>query len=332
MKVLSKGELILLKYSDGASVEDDFPQYFYYVYNIDVKRCLDYFLKYDLLNIAPLSYTLSKYTVAELKNALQKYELKTTGKKQDLILRLLENVNKEELKDIFKKQYYNVSKQGKELLKKELSDFVYNNRYINLDIPHVDRLLYLIGNNDYSSAEKLLLDNKIESFPNHSKYQLYNIFKNSYVDGIETAFNKEQLGNFIILCYIYGMPAEHAKLRFQNKYKIELPYSIFHKYLRILHSIDELISAKSIAKSVPYKYSIQTMQDERCCEFCKNLEGKKFDVCEAEIGVNYPPFEHCINEYCRCFTVFEINSWENVVYLLYKFFENHSKALKVIES
>ena len=94
MKVLSKGELILLKYSDGASVEDDFPQYFYYVYNIDVKRCLDYFLKYDLLNIAPLSYTLSKYTVAELKNALQKYELKTTGKKQDLILRLLENVNK----------------------------------------------------------------------------------------------------------------------------------------------------------------------------------------------------------------------------------------------
>jgi hypothetical protein len=56
---------------------------------------------------------------------------------------------------------------------------------------------------------------------------------------------------------------------------------------------------------IPFKYKIKSLGDS--CECCKALEDKEFDLKDAVIGVNYPPFNNCTCDVCRCFASHNIN-------------------------
>lgn len=57
-------------------------------------------------------------------------------------------------------------------------------------------------------------------------------------------------------------------------------------------------------KNSPIKMSFEvlTMNDEQVCSLCKQYEGVKLDVLEAEVGVNHPPF----HKKCRCIVTFTV--------------------------
>lgn len=51
------------------------------------------------------------------------------------------------------------------------------------------------------------------------------------------------------------------------------------------------------------QFQFQATFDERTCPVCGQLDGKRFDVDKAEVGVNYPP----MHPNCRCTTVAVLN-------------------------
>ena len=74
-----------------------------------------------------------------------------------------------------------------------------------------------------------------------------------------------------------------------------------------------MIVAKETAKKfkgsdLVYTYTIRTCKDERVCSACSDMEGKSFNALDAVIGYNYPPFDKCSCEFCRCFASFDIGT------------------------
>lgn len=110
--------VIFLNWVNGKGVlaKEQYPLYFFYDYNI--KNCTNFhknLIKESFLEKADFESHLNSMVIYELKEILTKYNLKKTGKKEDLIKRIMENVNPEEVR--FEEEKYVLSKKGKEFLK-----------------------------------------------------------------------------------------------------------------------------------------------------------------------------------------------------------------------
>jgi|GEM_PF-1961380 hypothetical protein len=110
--------VIFLNWVNGKSIlaKEQYPVYFFYDYNI--KNCTNFhknLIKESFLEKADFESHLNSMVIYELKEILTKYNLKKTGKKEDLIKRIMENVNPEEVR--FEEEKYVLSKKGKEFLK-----------------------------------------------------------------------------------------------------------------------------------------------------------------------------------------------------------------------
>ena len=88
----------------------------------------------DFIEIASPLSGAKDFKVTELKEILKQHNLKVSGKKDELIERLRENLDESELKKYFKSKNYQISSKGEEFLAK--------NNYI----------LYIVGNKDISNV------------------------------------------------------------------------------------------------------------------------------------------------------------------------------------
>ncbi|MBE6494150.1 MAG: hypothetical protein E7Z84_06050 [Methanosphaera stadtmanae] len=112
----------------------------------------------NLKNIIP------SYTVAELKEVLKKYDLKVSGRKQELINRLNENLTLEELCEEFNKPSYIVTEEGLKLIKEN---------------PQVILFKKYFSHHDLNEYEKYYQENKIEDMQEFSiNYLIYDGEKN----------------------------------------------------------------------------------------------------------------------------------------------------------
>lgn len=89
-------------------------------------------LKDEFIEPAPAISEAKSFKVSELKEILKKHDLKVSGKKDELIDRLSENLTEDELKKYFKSKNYQMSEKG--------CEFLSNNNYI----------LYIYNNSDIS--------------------------------------------------------------------------------------------------------------------------------------------------------------------------------------
>lgn len=101
-----------------------------------------------------------------------------------------------------------------------------------------------------------------------------------------------------------------------------------HKHLRLIRVIDDLIGQKDIAantkSSFTVEYTIQTMKDEKVCAYCQSMNGKVFSPDKAIIGVNYPPFDKCTCDFCRCWAFHELVERKSKMFsFLEKFKKQH---------
>lgn len=98
---------------------------------------------------------------------------------------------------------------------------------------------------------------------------------------------------------------------YDNRYLVERHIPTFEE--RYAKSYEELQSLQKLNsnKHITFVYTIRTMDDNAVCEHCAALEGKRFNITDAVIGVNYPPFKNCKCDYCRCFASSHIEIIEN---------------------
>lgn len=107
-----------LKFWDGRRTDYKVPpHYSESAFGRNVGPALNRLLKGKYLSLSSLEKNISLKTIPELKAVLADHELKTTGKKGELIARLMSNLSEYELQEIFPISVYMITPAGEEALK-----------------------------------------------------------------------------------------------------------------------------------------------------------------------------------------------------------------------
>lgn len=114
-------ETLLLSYAPKYYIEgNSYPGFWWYKYGVrDVDKSLKSLSDRGFIQVGSLKSAIEKETAAVLKDVLRENNLKVSGKKAELVQRLLDEVPKEKLNIIFTKYTYELTDAGKEVLEKE---------------------------------------------------------------------------------------------------------------------------------------------------------------------------------------------------------------------
>jgi len=112
-------DVIFLERADGHKVGDEFPRYFEYQYGVNPSSLLKKALTNNfLIKSDSMVNNMEKTKNSKLQGVLKKNNLKVSGKKEELIERLITNVSEEELKTAFPDSYYILNDKGKNIIQK----------------------------------------------------------------------------------------------------------------------------------------------------------------------------------------------------------------------
>lgn len=308
----SKSELLLLKYADGHNKNNSFPAYFTYNHKLDVTALIDQFTEEGLLVTASITFVLNKASVSQLKEFATQYRVKQKSPKSAFIESIIACVDEKEIQKAFPDEYYVLSPDGQALVKEKLTGDDFENRYTR-ELTGFDEALLQVKKKKYAQAEQTLTNNGHEPAINHSNYKAYDLFFKHKIKFPRMAFDDVTLKCYMLLYYLYGSRAESAAKDFKSRTSYDLPVAVFYKSFKIIRAIDDLIGAKDTAKKfkgsdLVYTYTIRTCKDNRVCPACSMMEGKSFNAIDAVIGYNYPPFDKCSCDFCRCYASFSIET------------------------
>lgn len=152
-KILST-DIFFLKYIDGRSVENaNIAQYWYYEYGLNYANELKKLYSSDMLRISNVN--ISKLKVVDLKNILRHFNLPLSGKKADLMNRILDNISSEDLSSFLGDSihYFCATKKGISLIE-SLND----SATFNLELEN--EAISLILDHDYEDAFNLIWNYK----------------------------------------------------------------------------------------------------------------------------------------------------------------------------
>lgn len=88
---LIPGEIILLDWCNGKSTDKKFPSYFKSNYDVDVPASIDKLLDKNFLVYGNYYEQLKALTVAKLREVLKDHKNKSSGRKKELVQRILDN-------------------------------------------------------------------------------------------------------------------------------------------------------------------------------------------------------------------------------------------------
>ncbi len=137
-------EILALEYAPRFCVDDkEFQGFWWYKYGVqDVASLLDSLKQRGLLSLGTIVDNMKLYKVPELKAVLAEHGIKTTGKKDDLINRLVESVPEIELSKAFPRCPYKVTEAGTTAIKDdEYVLYAHRHQYDGIDIFSLNRLL-----------------------------------------------------------------------------------------------------------------------------------------------------------------------------------------------
>lgn len=138
-------EVLILDYANSFYTEDNnFQGFWWYKYGVkNVYDCLDSLIDRGFLEIGDVQNAVAKESVTVLKEELKKRGLKISGRKTDLINRLLQEVSYEELNHQFRRRTYQLTKMGKEALAEEqYVPYIHCRQYDDLDIWSLNKLMH----------------------------------------------------------------------------------------------------------------------------------------------------------------------------------------------
>lgn len=145
-------EVLLLDYAGSYYTEgNSFQGFWWYRYGVrDVNKCLHSLLDRGFLKVGDLQSAIEKETAAVLKKELKKYGLKVSGKKDELVKRLMEAVSHEELNSRFAKRTYQLTEVGKQALDEEgYVPYIHRHTLEDLDIWSLNKIIHEPPNMPY---------------------------------------------------------------------------------------------------------------------------------------------------------------------------------------
>ena len=138
-------EILVLDYADTFYTEGNTYQRFWWTrYGVkNVDAVLHGLLKRGFIEVAPITATLEKKTVADLKQVLEGYGLDSKGKKAILIQRIIDEIPSAELNKLFPTRLYMRTALGEaELKAEEYVSYIHRHSIEELDIWSLNKLVY----------------------------------------------------------------------------------------------------------------------------------------------------------------------------------------------
>jgi len=138
-------EVLVLDYAGSYYTEgNSFQGFWWYRYGVrDVDECLHSLLDRGFLKIGDLQSAIEKETAVVLKEELKKHRLKVSGKKTELVQRLMEAVSYEELNSRFARRTYQLTQLGKQALDEEgYVSYIHRHTLEDLDIWSLNRIVH----------------------------------------------------------------------------------------------------------------------------------------------------------------------------------------------
>lgn len=128
-------EILMLEYAPQfKNSGNTFQGFWYWQYSVtDPQAVLESLIKRGFIQLGDLKSTLEQLKLLEIKEELKQINQKTTGKKEELIDRLLEYGNHEILKQKHPERYYTLTSKGKsELQENEYVIYLHRNKYLSV--------------------------------------------------------------------------------------------------------------------------------------------------------------------------------------------------------
>ena len=128
-------EILMLSYADTyKTVKNIFQNFWLYEYGVkNPQAILDSLLEREFIAIGDLYSVIAKLKVVELKEELAELDLKTTGKKAELVERLFENGDKQVLEGKYPERYYQLTEKGKtELKDNDYILYLHRHKYMSI--------------------------------------------------------------------------------------------------------------------------------------------------------------------------------------------------------
>lgn len=135
VQYLEPREILLLDYSQGFSTTQEHHKFWEHKYNINVPTRLRHLVDRGFLRIGDRSLTLHGRTARELKEALRAHGMRVSGRKAELVDRLLANVPETDIDKVFPERRYALTDLGKVAVSEnEYLGYVHSDRIPGLDI------------------------------------------------------------------------------------------------------------------------------------------------------------------------------------------------------
>lgn len=285
---LTDGEIIFLEYIEGHSTDiNTYSKKYLYDYDLDYKETVKKLLSLKLICIGTPEQSLSLYKANDLKNYLKSNGLPTSGKKDDLIQRIITQT--QNYANFFHQRIYSLTEIGRTLISN------YEINYIqSLKKSIFDTITY-IRNEDIESIYKIYETKTPSKNPIALPYDKENIKKD--VDAI----NKYRLlghdtNRELVTCIVSIMFHKEFYEIVDLIKKIGYTDITESEIYSVSASISSLKNISEFQEIEVKNYEISTCEDERVCDKCKNMNKKIYPVSKAKLGVTLPPF--CNN--CRC--------------------------------
>lgn len=289
------GDMKILKYLNNTS-ENDKMNWHVTTFSNQPEASIKRLKANDLLNDSNL-INVSNMTLPELKSILKENGFKVSGKREDVLNRVIENIDIDKLNIVKRKLYITVKGYTYlELFRERLEQ---------------DRLSI------FKKLFELCKSNKIEEF-----YKEICKYKLSMFDspGINTDWEKylkngipliekniitnisddipEDIRVCTITAYLAGLSIFSVSSLYQKIYDINM--EDMTTAMHNLHStISNLREVAEYRQCGIKKYTFICACDDRTCPLCERMNNKTFLVNDAVSGVNLPP----LHNGCRCTTV-----------------------------
>jgi hypothetical protein len=266
--------------------------------NIDRSRTISKLRTNNYLTLADYKFSIRKATIPKLKDFLQKHELPTKGKKDELVIRIIDNTSPDECARYFTDFYWALTSQAVELLHtQELKAHEEYSKDIALirkgDYETLKRKLYPNRNEHWGTEDTFygtidfLMKHGFEGF-GLSEDVRRNI--SSYVAARAVNYNSRGYSTCItdIFSYLMSVNVEINSLKLPDslsKYieenEIEVDDEIYDIYVRFI-----IYRARSIAELNNYKrlgYKKLSIDSAACQECGRSTKAKRYNINEAPL-------------------------------------------------
>lgn len=169
-------EILALYYAHTFYIDNnEFQGFWWYQYGVkNVQKVLSSLIKRGFLKVGNLKMLLEKQTVAKLKEVLRDYEIKVTGKKEELVQRILDTIDVEELNERFPRRTYCLTDIGEETLEKEkYVPYIHRHFFNDIDIWLLNQLVNTGPDMSYQNKILEYLNMRSIEYLSHEDYGLY---------------------------------------------------------------------------------------------------------------------------------------------------------------